>query len=343
VELYDYRIDETEDYHWPETPSPVKPILTRKLSEKEQLESDLRFMRGLAYGVACDQGTRSKMEDEHTIIKEFDVLNKSTHAGIGYQSFCAVYDGHHGNEAALYCRDNLHLNIASSLQQTGDISAAIKLGCAKTDADFVNLAKAKNIESGAVLAICILSGKQLYIANAGDCRAVLCRAGHAVDLTRDHTAEVYEERIRVESVGGQIEYGMLNGELKVSRAVGDIDLCTGDKMKGLTAEPDTHKLYITDDDEFVLIACDGLWDVFPSQKAISYARRLLQVDNDVQKACNDLVAEALRLESEDNITAMIIGFAKTGGKVKRRGRKEGRRRKTERERERDEKEWSEKE
>jgi len=156
----------------------------------------------------------------------------------------------------------------------------------------------------------VLAGKQLYIANAGDCRAVLCRAGKAIPLTRDHKPTVYEERQRVESEGGFVEFEALNGALEVTRAVGDVDPLTGEKMKGLTAEPETDKIYLTDDDEFVIVACDGLWDVCESDVAVTWARHSLQEENDAQKASYDLVAQALRKGSVDNVTAVVIAFTK---------------------------------
>jgi len=260
------------------------------------------------------------MEDEHTIIRNFDAVIHHLQNGhspgsngqpFGYRSFCGVYDGHSGTEAAQFCRDRLHLNVAQQLLLNSDICEAMKLGCMQTDREFLELSKTEKFESGAVVCLTVLDGKQLYIANAGDCRAVLCRAGKAISLTKDHKPTLYEERVRVESEGGYVEYEALNGLLDVSRALGDRDPDTGEKMKGLTAEPETFKIYLTDDDEFVIVACDGLWDVCESSAAVTWARRSLQEnDNDVQKASNDLVHHALIHGSSDNVTAVIIAFTK---------------------------------
>lgn len=62
----------------------------------------------------------------------------------------------------------------------------------------------------------------LHVANVGDCRAVLCRGGKAVAITRDHTPTVPSEAARVEAAGGFVSRGRVNGILGVSRSFGDI-------------------------------------------------------------------------------------------------------------------------
>lgn len=105
---------------------------------------------------------------------------------------------------------------------------------------------------------------------------------------------------------------MLNGYLEVSRAIGDFDRELQSKTRGLTATPDTHVLDITDEDEFVIVACDGLWDVIDSHTAVQYARAHLLRYNDLQLVCEALVHEALRRHSDDNVTVMVIGFHRPG-------------------------------
>ena len=62
----------------------------------------------------------------------------------------------------------------------------------------------------------------LHVANAGDCRGVLSRAGTAVVVTQDHTPSVPCEAARVEKAGGFVSRGRVNGILGVSRSFGDI-------------------------------------------------------------------------------------------------------------------------
>ena len=62
------------------------------------------------------------------------------------------------------------------------------------------------------------------------------------------------------------------------------------------------------EDEFLVIACDGLWDVFSSQNAIDFARMALRRHNDPEQMARDLVAEAVRRDSSDNVSAVCVCF-----------------------------------
>lgn len=103
-----------------------------------------------------------------------------------------------------------------------------------------------------------------------------------------------------------MEYGYVNGMIAVSRSLGDVDPDTGAKILGLSADAELMHHYLQDQDEFIIIACDGLWDVMDSKLAVAFARRSLQTHNDVQRTCEELVAEALRRDSSDNVTAMVV-------------------------------------
>jgi len=109
----------------------------------------------------------------------------------------------------------------------------------------------------------------LHIANVGDCRAVLCRGGEAVDLSMDHKATREDEVKRIEDADGWVHNHRLNGTLAVSRAFGDAshkDLSTIDQVdmwtgQQLIAKPELRSVQVQAEDEFCLLACDGLWDV----------------------------------------------------------------------------------
>lgn len=152
------------------------------------------------------------------------------------------------------------------------------------------------------------------MANAGDCRAVLCRRGKAIEMSRDHKPMCTRERKRIEAYGGYVYDGYLNGQLNVARALGDWHM-EGMKMMGsnsgpspLSAEPELMTANLTEEDEFLIIGCDGIWDVFRSQNAVDFARRRLQEHNDPSRCSKDLVDEALKRKSGDNLTAIIVCF-----------------------------------
>lgn len=138
----------------------------------------------------------------------------------------------------------------------------------------------------------------LYTANAGDARVVLCRAGKALRLSYDHKGSDHNEGQRVQKAGGTILNNRVNGVLAVTRALGDAymkDLVTGHPYT-------TETVLIPSDDEFIILACDGLWDVCTDQQAVDLIRNVA----DEREASRILVDHALREYSTDNLTVMVV-------------------------------------
>lgn len=156
----------------------------------------------------------------------------------------------------------------------------------------------------------LLLCRNLMVANAGDCRAVLCRKGQAVDMSQDHRPSYSSERKRVEDLGGFVDDGYLNGVLSVTRALGDWDMkFPRGSASPLIAEPEFRQVVLTEDDEFLIMGCDGIWDVMTSQQAVSLVRRGLRRHDDPEQCARDLVMEALRLNTFDNLTVIVICFS----------------------------------
>lgn len=235
-------------------------------------------------------------------------------------AYFAVFDGHGGQGCAEYCSQSIHKDIAIRVASTLTTLPNDDLMCDAiltgfSDAERVWLALALNREagiekSGSTAAIVLLHGERLYVAHCGDTRVVLSRKGTAIELTKDHTCENAAEVERVEREGGHIMHGLVNGDIEITRSIGDYEQ-SGGKIPGLTAVPEISKFVLTPEDEFIIIACDGLWDVMNSEQAVGYARISLREDNDIQKACADLVQKALK-GSDDNVTALMVGFTKPG-------------------------------
>ncbi|KAJ5745884.1 Protein phosphatase 2C [Penicillium odoratum] len=138
----------------------------------------------------------------------------------------------------------------------------------------------------------------LYTANVGDARIVLCRNGKALRLSYDHKGSDENEGKRIANAGGLILNNRVNGVLAVTRALGDAylkDLVTG--------HPYTTETVIQPDaDEFIILACDGLWDVCTDQEAVDLIRNV----QDAQRASKILVDHALARFSTDNLSCMVI-------------------------------------
>lgn len=152
--------------------------------------------------------------------------------------------------------------------------------------------------------------RTLVVANAGDCRAVLGKRGKAVELSNDHKPNCTSERLRIEKLGGAVFDGYLNGQLSVARALGDWHM-KGPKGSScpLSAEPELHETLLTEDDEFLIIGCDGLWDVMSSQGAVTMVRKELMIHNDPVRCSRELVREALKRNTCDNLTVIVVCFS----------------------------------
>eukprot|EP00252_Welwitschia_mirabilis_P014242 TRINITY_DN3133_c0_g1_i3.p1 TRINITY_DN3133_c0_g1~~TRINITY_DN3133_c0_g1_i3.p1 ORF type:complete len:214 (-),score=28.60 TRINITY_DN3133_c0_g1_i3:813-1454(-) len=164
--------------------------------------------------------------------------------------------------------------------------------------------------SGTTAITALLFGRAMIVANAGDCRAVLGKRGKAIEMSRDHKPNCSIERLRIESLGGSVFDGYLNGQLSVARALGDWH------MKGpkgsvcpLSAEPELKEVILSDEDEFLILGCDGLWDVMTSQCAVSIVRRELMIHNDPERCSRELVREALNRDTRDNLTVIVVCFS----------------------------------
>jgi protein phosphatase PTC2/3 len=265
----------------------------------------------LRSGEYAELGVREFMEDA-TVVME----NREVESSEDLVSFYGVFDGHGGTNAALYLKEHLVENIMNDKSfKVGNVDKALVDAYVQTDLDFFNATTGTGETSGSTACTACLFDGKLIVANAGDSRCVVSRRGIAHDLTRDQKPTSKDEEERIKKAGGFIEDGYVNGLLGVSRAFGDwhFDGLKRNQETGkpgpLTAEPeiDTWQLDI-DSDEFIILACDGLWDVFSSQNAIDFARKSLLANNDPNRAAKELADEALRRHSADNISVVCVCF-----------------------------------
>ncbi|XP_078494893.1 protein phosphatase 1G [Ciona intestinalis] len=194
-------------------------------------------------------------------------------------------------------------------------------------------------DSGTTAVVALLSGLDLHVANAGDSRCVLCRKdGKAFDMSDDHKPEDETELKRITAAGGHVNVqGRVNGGLNLSRAIGDHcyktnkDFPLEDQM--ISAMPDVRSVKLQPTDEFMVLACDGIWNVYSSQEVVDFVRSRLHPEKcknssengngDVEKKksekklssiCEELFDKCLAPDTMgdgtgcDNMTCMIIQF-----------------------------------
>ncbi|KAG0461289.1 hypothetical protein HPP92_021586 [Vanilla planifolia] len=140
-------------------------------------------------------------------------------------------------------------------------------------------------------------------ANAGDCRAILCRAGRPYPMSKEHLASCHVERIRVMDAGMEVKWNVDTwrvgpAALQVTRSIGD-----GDLKPAVTAEPEIIETTLSADDEFLVMASDGLWDVVSNKEVISIINNTVKEPAMCSKR---LASEAIERGSKDNITVIVV-------------------------------------
>jgi protein phosphatase 1L len=255
-----------------------------------------RTVTAPAWGMAEAQGIRATMEDAHCV----DIQRN-------YAIF-GLFDGHGGVSVARYAAKNLPDKIRENCAKNAE-SDLFSLKALKRS--FLELHKNiddKLFNQGCTALVVIIKDGTISVANAGDSRAVMCMAGRARALSNDHKPDRPDEKARIEKLGGYvIKFGVprVNGILAISRALGDKAL-----NPLVTPEPEVIHTTLTQLDEFLIMACDGVWDVMNNQDAVDIVRGELSKHYDFNKAAAVLKDEALRRGSTDNITVMVIDIGK---------------------------------
>ena len=152
--------------------------------------------------------------------------------------------------------------------------------------------------------------RTMLIANAGDSRAVLGKWGRVIELSKDHKPNCTAERLRIEKLGDVIYDGYLNGQLSLARALGDWHIKGSKVSKSpLSSKPELEEILLSEEDEFLIIGCDGLWDVISNQCAVTMVRKELIMHNDPGRCLSALVKEALQCNTCDNCTVVVVCFS----------------------------------
>lgn len=178
---------------------------------------------------------------------------------------------------------------------------------------------------GCTACAALVSPEEVIVANSGDSRCVLCKSGVAVNLSEDHKPELESEKARIESAGGFIEDNRVNGILSLTRSLGDfhykknLDLSIHEQL--IIAKPDIQTIKLQEDCEFMMIACDGIWDCMSSQRAVDHVReqiakhRFLKPKNAklsriVEQFFDKNIAGSVEASNigRDNMTCILIRF-----------------------------------
>ncbi|CAM0873425.1 unnamed protein product [Alopecurus aequalis] len=254
----------------------------------------------VAFGSVALAGRLREMEDTVSLHPSFCVW-----ADGSPMHFFAVFDGHGGPHVAALCREQMHAILATELAASAECylahrgeegseerawRAALSRSFARVDAlapEACACGRAAAAECacplssgqrgaivGSTAVLAILVRDRLVLANCGDSRAVLCRGAHAVPLSQDQKPDRPDERARIEAVGGRVMFingARVRGILAMSRALGHKLL-----KPEVICEPEITITTRSDDDECLILASDGLWDVISNKVACDVARQCLE-------------------------------------------------------------------
>lgn len=231
------------------------------------------------------------MEDAH--ICEPDIGN-----GV---SIFGVFDGHGGREVALYVKNHF----VEILKKTpafgcGKYGDALKETCIQIDEQLKTTEGRKELADiskkmhkfisffagpdgaeiaanmGCTACVALFNEAQIFVANVGDSRCVISKNGKAISMSVDHKTLLFSERDRIVKAGGFIEDGRVKGLINLTRSLGDLEFKSKKSLKFdqqmLICVPDIKIEPLTPDTEFVMVACDGIWECLKNADAASFIR-----------------------------------------------------------------------
>ncbi|XP_067663840.1 probable protein phosphatase 2C T23F11.1 [Haliotis asinina] len=260
---------------------------------------------------SCMQGWRINMEDAHTHLLSLP--------GDKDSCFFGVFDGHGGVKVAQYAGLNLHKKIvAQSAYAQGNVAEALRSGFLSLDEEMMKDETMKDELAGTTAVVALIKNNKIYCANVGDSRAVACVAGEVEQLSFDHKPGNEQETRRIIAAGGWVEFNRVNGNLALSRALGDFVFKKNDKKRAeeqiVTANPDVIEKMITKDHEFLVLACDGIWDVLTNQEVVDFVRGRIAQGMEPEIICEELMTRCLAPDCQmgglgcDNMTVVLVCF-----------------------------------
>ncbi|OIW04071.1 hypothetical protein TanjilG_00631 [Lupinus angustifolius] len=301
------------------------------------------------YGVTSVCGRRRDMEDAVSVYPSFCSKNSNTENQNQNQNqiqdqkrfhFIGVYDGHGCSHVATMCKERLHGIVKEEIekiQENLDWKSTMEQCFDLMDKEVERRTHTKDTPScrcelhtphsdavGSTAVTAVLTPEKIVVANCGDSRAVLCRNGVAIPLSSDHKPDRPDELIRVEAAGGRVIYwdgARVLGVLAMSRAIGDNYL-----KPYVISEPEVTVTERSEEDECLILASDGLWDVVSNDTACGVVRMCLKAQQKAvsppgspgsymaaegsDKACSDasilLTKLALARHSSDNVSVVVV-------------------------------------
>ncbi|MCD7454209.1 hypothetical protein HAX54_023963 [Datura stramonium] len=287
------------------------------------------------FGFASVCGRRREMEDAVAIHPFFCQMEKENS---GELHFFAVYDGHGCSHVAMKCKERLHELVKEELENNKgnkEWEHAMDQSFNRMEKEVIEWNKSVigatcrcELQTpecdavGSTAVVAVVTPDKIIVANCGDSRAVLCRNGKAIPLSNDQKPDRPDELNRIQEAGGRVIYWdgpRVSGVLAMSRAIGDNYL-----KPYVICEPEVTITDRTAEDDCLILASDGLWDVVSNDTACGVAGMCLKGNARVSPApengatggvnpdqcCSDasmlLTKLALARRSYDNVSVVVV-------------------------------------
>ena len=267
-------------------------IINKNNAKEYYKESKGGLVKSYAYCEDSNKGNRNYMEDQARSIENFN-------GDIGKILFC-IFDGHGGGEVSKYLQEYFSICMKQMMPFKDHFADLTRLFKALDEK--IKLLNVPSTGSTATIVyIERINGKRfLYCANVGDSRCVLVNRKGIMRLSFDDRVDDPKEKNRILKQGGIILNNRVNGRLMLSRSFGD----WVNKQDGVIVDPHLIKIEINNDDLFLIIASDGLWDVIKDEECKGFT----EIYSNTFDICKNLVQECLNRGSQDNISCYVIKF-----------------------------------
>jgi protein phosphatase 1E len=252
--------------------STVNQVCKKLKIDEKTFKNVNKAGRTVPSSVHAVKNGRRKMEDRHVLFHDLNAIYCDSQSEEPPLSFYAVYDGHAGKDAAAFAASHLHGKILASSHYPTDPVEAIKEAFNQTDEAFLE----KRNNSGTTAVFTFIRGQTIYAAWLGDSQAILVRNGYSMKIIEPHKPNRPDEKTRIENLGGAVVHWgtwRVNGQLAVSRAIGD-----GNYKPYVCSDPDVTTIVMNGTEDFLIVACDGLWDTVTPDEATECVFKQLQKD-----------------------------------------------------------------
>lgn len=214
-------------------------------------------------------------------------------------SLFGIFDGHGGNDVVKYIKDRVPEIIKGYINDLCPIEKCFMNSFNKIDEEL----KFYDSEyTGSTATIVLIKDNMIYCANVGDSRAYIIYDNSIKQISVDHKCSIPSEAERIISMGGKITKNRVQGQLVLSRSLGDL-YC---KKYGVSNVPDISVNKIDYNIKYVVIASDGVWDVVDENTVLNMSKSNKNAD----QFCKELVDLSIKKETKDNVSCIVISFEK---------------------------------